>query len=103
MTFSYDFPRPALTVDPVILGFDAEDGVLRVLLIRRAREPFTSHWAISGGFRQVSDSDHQGRSNEDAARKELEEEAGLQVAYPEQLYTFGAPGGDPGGRGISVA
>jgi len=103
MTFSYDFPRPALTVDPVILGFDAEDGVLRVLLIRRAREPFKGHWAIPGGFVQVSDSDDQGESIDDAARRELEEETGIKVAYLEQLYTFGAPGRDPRGRVISVA
>jgi 8-oxo-dGTP diphosphatase len=103
MSFSYEFPRPALTVDPVILGFDAEDGVLRVLLIKRANPPFEGHWAIPGGFVQVADSDDQGESLDDAAKRELEEETGIKVAYLEQLYTFGAPRRDPRGRVISVA
>lgn len=105
MPFTYQYPRPSLTVDPVIFGFDAEEEtpILRVLLIKRADEPFKGHWAIPGGFVEVSDIDGQGESIDEAARRELEEETGISVAYMEQLYTFGTPGRDPRGRVVSVA
>jgi len=103
MPFTYDYPRPGLTVDTVILGFDAVDGVLRVLMIRRRNDPFKDHWAIPGGFVHVSDRGRQGETIEAAARRELAEETGIRVAYLEQLYTFGAPGRDPRGRVVSVA
>ena len=105
MSFTYDFPRPSVTVDCIILGFDAEDEtpVLRVLLIKRADEPFKGMWAIPGGFVETSDIDGQGESIDEAARRELREETGITVAYLEQLYTFGTPGRDPRGRVISVA
>lgn len=105
MAFTYEYPRPSLTVDPVIFGFDAEEPspILRVLLIKRADEPFKGMWAIPGGFVEVSDAGDQGESIDLAAKRELFEETGISVAYLEQLYTFGTPGRDPRGRVISVA
>jgi 8-oxo-dGTP diphosphatase len=103
MSFTYEYPRPSVTVDCIILGFDAEDEILRVLLIKRADEPFKGMWAIPGGFVETSDSDGQGESIDEAARRELREETGITVAYLEQLYTFGTPGRDPRGRVITVA
>jgi 8-oxo-dGTP diphosphatase len=100
--FVYEYPRPSVTVDCVIFGFDAQAG-LQLLLIRRALEPCRGMWALPGGFVQVSDKDDQGEDLEAAARRELEEETGARVSYLEQLYTFGAPGRDPRGRVISVA
>lgn len=105
MPFTYPYPRPSLTVDTVIFGFDAEeeDPILRVLLIKRADNPYKGMWAIPGGFVEVSDQGDQGESIDEAARRELEEETGIKVAYLEQLYTFGTPGRDPRGRVVSVA
>jgi 8-oxo-dGTP diphosphatase len=105
MRFTYPSPRPALTVDCVVLGFDPTeaDRPLRVLLIRRCDEPFAESWAIPGGFVAVSDDGDQGESIDDAARRELEEETGVVIAHLEQLYTFGAPRRDPRGRVVSVA
>jgi 8-oxo-dGTP diphosphatase len=100
--FVYDFPRPSVTVDCVIFGFDASAG-LQVLLIRRGAAPFKGMWALPGGFVHVSDKGNQGEDLEEAARRELEEETGAKVSYLEQLFTFGAPGRDPRGRVISVA
>ena len=48
MSYTYEYPRPALTVDCVVFGFD--EGELRVLLIQRGLEPFRGQWAIPGGF-----------------------------------------------------
>jgi 8-oxo-dGTP diphosphatase len=99
--FSYDYPRPSVTVDCVIFGFDAEAG-LQLLLIRRAAAPHRGMWALPGGFVRVSDEGDQGEDLEAAARRELEEETGVKVSYLEQLFTFGKPRRDPRGRVISV-
>ena len=92
--FSYEYPRPALTVDIVIVTREARP---RVLLIRRLKEPFAGSWALPGGF--VDENERLA----DAARRELEEETGLTVAQIEQLYTAGDPGRDPRGWTVSVA
>jgi 8-oxo-dGTP diphosphatase len=92
--FSYDYPRPALTVDLVILTRAARP---RVLLIRRKSPPFAARWALPGGFVDENE------PLEAAARRELEEETGVSVAGFEQLYTFGDPGRDPRGWTVSVA
>ena len=92
---TYDYARPALTVDCVVFGVDADD--LRVLLIERALPPFEGKWALPGGFVRVDE------PLENAARRELEEETGLSKVYLEQLYTFGAVDRDPRERVVSVA
>ena len=50
MSFTYDYPRPAVTVDCVVFGFD--EGDLKVLLIRRDVEPFRGKWALPGGWKR---------------------------------------------------
>ena len=47
MAHSYDFPRPDLTVDCVVFGYDEKD--LKVLLIQRGVKPFRYAWALPGG------------------------------------------------------
>jgi len=95
MSHTYEFPRPALTVDAVVFGFDDED--LKVLLIQRDIEPFEGRWALPGGFVRMEE------SLEDAVDRELFEETGLSQVFLEQLCTFGAPERDPRGRVVSVA
>lgn len=95
MTYTYEYPRPAVTVDLVI--FTIADNDLKVLLIRRGGEPFKGRWALPGGFVEI------GESLETAAARELKEEAGVSGVYLEQLYTFGEPKRDPRGRVISVS
>jgi 8-oxo-dGTP diphosphatase len=96
MPYTYEYPRPSITVDCVIFGLD-ESQQLKVLLIRRKREPYANKWALPGGFVQMEE------SLEDAARRELKEETGVENVFMEQLYTFGSLGRDPRGRVISVA
>jgi len=95
MTFTYRYARPALAVDCVVFGVD--EGDLSVLLVRRGIEPFQGRWVLPGGFV------HMDETLEEAARRELEEEAGLTKVYLEQLYTFGAIGRDPRERVVTVA
>src|SRR5437588_10604342 len=93
--FSYKYPRAPLTVDCVVFGFD--EGELKVLLIERGLEPFKGKWALPGGFVRVDE------TLDEAARRELAEEAGLEDVFLEQLYTFGAVERDPRERVVSVA
>jgi len=95
MPHTYQYPRPALTVDCVLFGFG--EGDLQLLLIQRALAPFAGKWALPGGFVDV------GESIDDAARRELQEETGLKRVYLEQLYTFGKPDRDPRERIVTVA
>jgi len=95
MSFTYEYPRPAVTVDCVVFGLQAQR--LRVLLIRRGRPPFEGQWALPGGFVDMDE------DLEASARRELQEETGLRDIFLEQLYTFGKPGRDPRGPTISVA
>jgi 8-oxo-dGTP diphosphatase len=92
--FSYDYPRPALTVDIAIVTREANS---RVLLIKRKNEPFAGKWALPGGFVEENE------PLADAARRELQEETGAKVLALEQLYTAGDPGRDPRGWTVSVA
>jgi 8-oxo-dGTP diphosphatase len=95
MPHTYQYPRPALTVDCVVFGFD--EGDLKVLLIERGQEPFKGRWALPGGFVRVDE------ILDNAARRELQEEAGLTNVFLEQLYTFSAVERDPRERVVSVA
>jgi 8-oxo-dGTP diphosphatase len=92
--FTYDYARPALTVDLVIATRESRP---RALLIRRAKDPFAGTWALPGGFVD---------ENEPlvaAARRETLEETGVVVDELEQLYTAGDPGRDPRGWTVTVA
>jgi 8-oxo-dGTP diphosphatase len=91
--YTYDYPRPMVTVDVVIVTMEDRP---RVLLIRRKHDPFAGAWAIPGGFVDMDE------SLEDAARRELFEETSIRTGALEQLHTFGDPGRDPRGRVISV-
>ncbi len=95
MSFTYRYARPALAVDCVVFGLDEED--LKVLLIRRGLEPFQGRWALPGGFV------HMDETLDEAARRELQEEAGIERVYLEQLYTFSAIDRDPRERVVTVA
>jgi 8-oxo-dGTP diphosphatase len=79
------FPAFAVTVDVVILTM--AEGTLQVLLVRRGEEPFKGMWATPGGFKRPDE------TLDEAARRELSEETGVDV--PSLLTQFGAYG-DPG-------
>ena len=90
--------RARVAVDLVILTVRAER--LCVLLVRRGIAPFRGLLALPGGF--VCEDE----ALEDAARRELEEETGIDVrklGHLEQLATFGRPDRDPRERVITVA
>lgn len=91
--FTYDYARPALTVDIALVSLEAP---FRILLIRRKHDPFAGRWALPGGFVD------EGERPLDAARRELREETSLENIELEQLHTFGDPGRDPRGWTVSI-
>ncbi len=93
--FQYEYPHPAVTVDITI--FTIRDNQLKLLLIRRALDPYRGRWALPGGFINMDE------DLESAARRELAEETGLSGIYLEQLYTYSKPDRDPRERVITVA
>ena len=84
-----------ITVDVVI--FTIQEGSLKVLLVKRANEPFKSKWAIPGGFIRLSE------DLDRAALRILKEKTNVQNIYLEQLYTFGDPLRHPNSRVITCA
>ena len=95
MPFTYDYPRPAVTVDVAL--FAPAGQMLRVLLIQRRQPPFKGSWAFPGGFLDMDE------ELSDAARRELREETGLEVGTLLELGAYGKVGRDPRGRTLSIA
>lgn len=89
--YTYQYPRPAVTTDAILIS-----GRRTVLLIERGREPYKGKWALPGGFINMDE------SLENACRRELREETGLDVEKLKQFKAFGAVDRDPRHRTISV-
>lgn len=68
----------------------------KVLLVRRAFEPFRGMWALPGGF--VEDNE----TVEEAAVREVREETGLDVRLESLVGVLSDPVRDPRGRVVSV-
>lgn len=93
--YTYPFPRPALTADVVIFGFDGNR--LKVLLIQRNLEPYAGSWALPGGFL------HEDETLEECALRELYEETHFRPDFLQQFHTFSTIDRDPRGRVVTVA
>lgn len=94
MAFVYDYPRPAVTADCVVIAKEIEP---KVLLIRRGNEPFKGQWAFPGGFMNMEE------TTEQCAVRELEEETGLKVTEIKQIGAYSKVDRDPRGRTVTVA
>jgi 8-oxo-dGTP diphosphatase len=92
--YTYDYPRPAVTVDIALVTREPRP---RILLIRRKHDPFAGTWALPGGFADPAE------TLAEAALRELREETGVTGVDLEQLAAFGDPGRDPRGWTVSVA
>jgi len=90
--YTYEYPRPMVTVDVVVLRLEQEP---QVLLIRRDHPPFEGAWALPGGFMEMEE------TLEEAARRELEEETGIRAGEMIRFETYDQPGRDPRGRSIT--
>jgi len=90
------FPAFAVTVDVVILTMS--EGALHILLVRRGQSPFEGMWAIPGGFKRPTE------TLDEAAKRELVEETGVDVAsLLTQFGAYGDPGRDPRMNVVTIA
>lgn len=101
-----DYERPSVAVDMVVFTIKKEElsdvrklsrKNLSLLLIKRGEFPFKDCWALPGGFVR------NGETLEEAAYRELKEEAGVDNVYLSQLHNFSKPDRDPRGWIISNA
>ncbi len=93
MSFTYDYPRPALTVDVILL---TNDPLPKVLLIQRKNNPFKDCWAFPGGFMDMDETLIK------AAYRELKEETHIVVDNLKTLGIYDSVDRDPRGRTISA-
>jgi len=94
MAYTYEYPRPAVTADCVVITKEAE---AKVLLIERGGEPFKGCWALPGCFMNMDE------TTEQCAFRELEEETGLKIGEVHQIGAYSRVDRDPRGRTITVA
>ena len=94
MAYTYDYPRPAVTADCIVMTNEPQP---KVLLIQRGAYPYKGAWAFPGGFMNMDE------TTEECAFRELEEETGLKVATVHQIGAYSKIDRDPRGRTITVA
>ncbi len=94
MSYTYKYPRPAVTADCVVITREKEP---QILLIERGDEPFKGCWAFPGGFLNMEE------TTEQCAIRELNEETGLLVKDITQIGAYSKVDRDPRGRTITVA
>ena len=94
-TYTYEYPRPAVTVDVVLFRKINSDH--HILLIQRKHSPYEGDWALPGGFVDADEDPH------DAVHRELLEETSLSGQTLKPLGFWGRPDRDPRGHTISLA
>lgn len=93
--FIYKYPHPAITADCVVFALDGND--TKVLLIERKHDPCKGYWAFPGGFMNIDE------TTEEAARRELKEETGIEVQQLFQVGAFSKVDRDPRERVVTIA
>ena len=94
MEFTYNYPRPAVTADIIILKTVNQQ--TSVLLIERKNPPFEGKWALPGGFMEMDE------TLENTALRELFEETGIKGVELQQFHTFSKVDRDPRHRTITT-
>lgn len=101
-----NYERPSLATDIVVFTLNSDEvddggkspeNKLSVLMIKRGEHPYMNDWALPGGFVKP------GESVEQAAYRELQEEAGILEIYLSQLQVFSEPKRDPRGWIVSCS
>lgn len=97
MSYTYEYPRPSVTTDIVVMTMDHPK---YILLIKRANEPFKDYWALPGGFMEM------GETLAESAARELFEETNLEIPgghkFLEMFHIADGVNRDPRGRTISA-
>lgn len=91
-SFITNRPRPALAVDAVVIRKSGS-----VVLIKRRKPPYEGYWALPGGFVEY------GETVENAVKREVKEETGLDVEIKGLIGVYSKPDRDPRGHVVSIA
>ena len=83
--------QPALAVDAIVINSG------KILMVRRAKDPWKNMLAFPGGFVD------KGESPETAVIRELKEECGLEGRIERLVCVNGDPNRDPRGHVVSIA
>ena len=94
MAYTYNYPRPAVTGDCIVITKEENP---KILLIQRGDNPYKGCWAFPGGFMEMDE------TTEQCAMRELKEETGLELSGPRQIGAYSKVDRDPRGRTITVA
>lgn len=100
MTADYDisqYKNPLFFIDNVI--FTVHNDALKVLLVKRADQPFINNWALPGGFVDVE----LDKNTDATAIRKLKDKTGVTPQYLEQLSTFSGKSRDPRGFSVTLA
>ena len=98
------YPRFAVATDIIVFGISSKDKndyrrldekKMSVLLIKRDDYPYKGRWCLPGGFVHIDE------DLDDAPRRVLSSETGINNIYLEQLYTYGSVNRDPRMRVVS--
>lgn len=95
------YDNPSVTADIIVIKAKEEittvNHGLQLLMVKRADHPCIGLWALPGGFVNIRE------DVEQAAKRELFEETGLDHIAIEQIYTWGEYDRDPRARIVTVA
>ena len=95
--YCYKYPRPSVTTDCVIFGYDEKVSSLSLLLIKRKSDPYKGCWAFPGGFLNMDE------DAETGALRELKEETNMDPMFIKQLGAYTKVNRDPRDRVITIA
>lgn len=99
------YQKPSVAADIVIFSRgkkekesdNAKEKELKILLVKRGKYPYKDAYALPGGFVNIDE------TIEEAARRELYEETGVDCDFLEQLRTTSTVDRDPRYRVISAS
>ncbi len=83
-----------LSVDCALFGF--EEGVLKILLIKRDKQPALGEWSLPGGYIYTDE------DISDSANRVLMELTGIKDLFLSQIKVFGSPDRYPAHRVVST-
>lgn len=98
--YTYEYERPALTVDIVLFDRNPEydqENETEILLVKRKNDPYRGAWVFPGGFVE------KGEKLLDAAFRELKEETSVSLRHLSFVGIFDDPNRDPRGWVVSTA
>jgi len=83
--------KPTLTVDAIIKVNDD-----KIVLVKRKNPPYKGWWALPGGIVEY------GETVEEAVKREVCEETGLEIEIEKLVNVYSDPKRDPRGHFISI-